>query len=67
MNEADVNASPTIEDESITLPKTFNEIPLPCNCPNCQLNIAYELYIEGQNNLQVFLKKHELPSRRKIR
>lgn len=67
MNDADVNESTIIEDESITLPKTFNEIPLPCNCPNCQLNTAYALYLVGRNNLRVFSKKHALPTRKKIK
>lgn len=67
MSDADINALPTIDNESITLPKSFNEIPLPCDCLNCQLNTAYELYIQGQNNLQDFLKIHKLPPQRKIR
>lgn len=67
LDESTINASKTIEDEKITRPKTFNEIPLPCNCPNCQLNTAYELYLVSQNNLRVFSKKHALPTRRKIK
>lgn len=63
-DKVDLEIPTTTKVEEITLPKSFEDIPLPCNCINCELNSTYKLFQKAQADFKNYLKQQPIPKRK---
>lgn len=59
--KVDLDIPTTTNVEEVTLPKSFEDIPLPCNCINCELNLMYNLLHSAQDNFKRCIDEQPMP------